>query len=50
MKEWERNGLLVEVIRGIHTFIDADVMIPHVDLTVWTALDQEGLGMRLRQN
>jgi hypothetical protein len=35
IKEWERNGMLVEVARGIHTYAVADVVIPHIDLTVW---------------
>jgi hypothetical protein len=34
VKEWKDYGLNVEVLRGIKHFIDADVVIPHIDLTV----------------
>ncbi|MEW6416531.1 MAG: hypothetical protein AB1480_00200 [Nitrospirota bacterium] len=34
IREWERYGFIVEVIRGIERFINADVIIPHIDLTV----------------
>lgn len=34
MKEWERCGLSVGVARGINAPINADVIIPHIDLTV----------------
>jgi hypothetical protein len=34
MKEWQRYGLIVEVVRGIDRFFDADVVIPHIDLSV----------------
>lgn len=35
MREWERYGFEVEVARGINRFIDADIVIPHLDLTIW---------------
>ncbi len=35
MKEWKRNGFIVEIVRGIKHFVEADVVIPHIDLTVW---------------
>lgn len=34
MKEWERYGFSVGVVRGINAPINADVIIPHIDLTV----------------
>lgn len=34
MKEWEGIGLIVEVVRGIDHFVSADVVIPHLDLTI----------------
>ena len=34
MKEWEGIGLTVEVVRGVDHFVPADVVIPHLDLTV----------------
>jgi hypothetical protein len=34
MKDWERSGLTVEVARGIDHFVPADVVIPHLDMTI----------------
>jgi hypothetical protein len=34
MKEWEGVGLTVEVVRGTDIFVPADVIIPHLDLTI----------------
>ena len=33
-REWETYGFSVEVVRGIRNPIDADVVIPHIDLTI----------------
>lgn len=34
IKEWEHIGFTVEVVRGIDYFIEADIVIPHIDLTI----------------
>jgi len=34
MKQWDDFGLTVEVARGIDRFVSADVVIPHLDMTV----------------
>jgi hypothetical protein len=34
MKHWEDFGLAVEVARGIDRFVSADVVIPHLDMTI----------------
>jgi hypothetical protein len=34
MTEWEGKGLTVEVVRGTDHFVPADLVIPHLDLTV----------------
>lgn len=34
MKEWALMGFAVEVIRGIERVVNADILVPHVDLTV----------------
>jgi hypothetical protein len=34
MKEWEALGFAVKVIRGIDQVVPADVLIPHLDLTI----------------
>jgi hypothetical protein len=34
LKEWERMGFEIQVIRGTRRFVPADLMICHVDLTV----------------
>lgn len=34
MREWRAMGFDVEVIRGVEHFVPADVLIPHLDLTV----------------
>ncbi len=34
MKEWEHIGFAVETVRGIDSFVPADIVIPHIDLTV----------------
>jgi len=34
MREWETAGFTVRVIRGIRPRVEADLVIPHVDLTV----------------
>jgi hypothetical protein len=32
--EWRAAGLAIEIVRGTKTFVPADVIIPHLDLTV----------------
>jgi hypothetical protein len=32
--EWRKMGLVTEFVRGVHTHIAADLVIPHIDLTV----------------
>jgi hypothetical protein len=34
MKHWEDSGFAVEVARGIDRFVSADVVIPHLDMTI----------------
>ena len=34
MKHWEDLGFAVEVARGIDHFVSADVVIPHLDMTI----------------
>jgi hypothetical protein len=34
MREWEAMGFTVRVIRGIRQQVEADLVIPHVDLTI----------------
>lgn len=34
MKKWKDKGLAVEIVRGASRFVPADVIIPHLDLTV----------------
>lgn len=34
MKEWEALGFAVKVVRGIDRFVPADVVVPHLDLTI----------------
>jgi len=34
MEKWKDKGLAVEIIRGANCFMPADVIIPHLDLTV----------------
>src|SRR4030095_6737007 len=43
MKDWERSGLTVEVARGIDHFVPADVVIPHLDMTIMPADYQDFL-------
>lgn len=37
LREWEAMGLTVQVVRGITSSVRADVVIPHVDLTITPA-------------
>lgn len=34
MAEWQKTGFDVQVIRGVEIFLPADLLIPHLDLTV----------------
>jgi hypothetical protein len=34
MKHWQDLGLAVEVVRGIDHFVPADLVIPHLDMTI----------------
>ncbi len=34
IREWERKGFTVEIVRGVRRVVAADILIPHVDMTV----------------